>query len=108
MSKRLLYRATSPISWTGVSDLNGLPVAAIVVGQLHPPATPKTIAICQALMLQSRIQAFKAIEIVADSNICGDCPLKPVPSTGKYSPNRDRGKVVKLIAQLDKPPMPSK
>lgn len=83
MPKRQRYHANGAIFWSGLSRIDRKPIVAIVTGIFNPSSNPKTGVMHQTWMLRSDVHPFEAINTGEDASICGDCPLRHNPETGK-------------------------
>ena len=78
-----MAKANGVIVYEGPSALDGAPIVVIVTGTAKKSANPKTGDMLQTWILRSDIPPVEAARNGADVSICGDCPHRYNPETGK-------------------------
>lgn len=68
------------IVYEGASRIDGKPIVAILTGLLLPSTNPKTGPMAQSYILKADSHPLDAIKDGSDSSICGECPLRLMPS----------------------------
>lgn len=74
-----MKKAKGFIAWTGKSELDGQPIALVVVRGSH---NRKTGGVIQTYILRSDVSPTAALKSGADVSICGDCKHRPTVSGG--------------------------
>lgn len=80
-----MKKANGMIVYEGASALDGAPIVVIVTGTSRRSANPKTGDMLQTWILRSDVAPNVAAKDGRDSSICGLCPHRFDPETGKRS-----------------------
>lgn len=83
MPRTTRYHPTGAIVWEGPSRINGEPIVLLVTGLFNPSNNPKTGPMHQTWIFHRDIHPYEAICNGMDASICGQCPLRLNPDTGK-------------------------
>lgn len=71
------------ILWRGTSPVDGAPICLIATGWAENSGNGKTGTMIQTWILREDISPKEAVNQGLDSSICGNCPHRSNPTTGK-------------------------
>jgi hypothetical protein len=78
---KLAYITNSRILWSGLSLIDGAPIALVATGLDGDSANSKTGGMIQTFIIRSDMHPIAAIMSGADESICGNCPARQLIQT---------------------------
>jgi hypothetical protein len=83
MLRKKRSHPSGAIVWSGQSRIDGQPIVLLVTGLFTPSSNPKTGPMHQTWIFRQGVHPFEAIKSGEDISVCGYCPLRFNPDTGK-------------------------